>query len=85
MQDQHSILGLDPRFEVKERSRVVRFGTRVVRFVTRFKAKDGENTISRFGVGFEVNAGGRSIRLEPGFEMGMEIYRRLRLSHNASC
>ena len=78
MQDQHSILGLDPRFEAKERSRVVRFGTR-------FKAKDGEHTISRFGARFEVNAGARSIRLEPGFEMGMEIYRRLRLSHNASC
>ena len=41
--------------------------------------QEHEHTIQRFGLGFEAKAGACVIRFELGFEMDMELYRRLRL------
>ena len=41
--------------------------------------QEHEHTIERLGPGFEEKARARAVRFDLGFEMYMELYRRLRL------
>ena len=41
--------------------------------------QEHEHTIERPGPGFEEKVGARAVRFDLGFEMYMELYRRLRL------